>query len=59
MTKFIEYPKPKSLADVDVKLYYMYSNSYGVLGESYQEITSDAVLEVAYKVFIKEKHNVD
>lgn len=56
MTKFIEYPKPKSLADldVDVKWYYMYSNRHDVLGESYQEITNDEVLEIAYKVFIKQ-----
>ncbi|CAM0111273.1 hypothetical protein VPH5P1C_0182 [Vibrio phage 5P1c] len=54
MTKFIEYPKPKSLADTDVKLYYMYSNSHDTVGESYQEITNDEVLEIAYKVYVRE-----
>tara|TARA_B100001059_G_C17783983_1_gene555947 strand:+ start:191 stop:358 length:168 start_codon:yes stop_codon:yes gene_type:complete len=54
MTKFIEYPKPSSLADTDVKLYYMYSNRHDVLGETYQEITGDEVLEIAYKVYVKQ-----
>ncbi|CAH9014166.1 conserved hypothetical protein [Vibrio phage 249E41-1] len=54
MPKFIEYPKPKSLEDTDVKLYYMYSNRHDVLGESYQEITNDEVLEIAYKVYVKQ-----
>tara|TARA_B100001105_G_scaffold128874_1_gene103269 strand:- start:3305 stop:3472 length:168 start_codon:yes stop_codon:yes gene_type:complete len=54
MSKFIEYPKPPSLANTDVKLYYMYSNQHDVLGESYQEITNDEVLEIAYKVYIKQ-----
>lgn len=54
MTEFTEYPKPKSLADVDFKLYYMYSNRHDVLGESYQEITNDEALEIVYKVYVKE-----
>jgi hypothetical protein len=46
--------KPNKLSDSDVPLYYMYSNSHDTLGETYQEITNEEVLEIAYKVY-KEK----
>lgn len=50
---YIETEKPLTLADSPCSLYYMYSNCHDSLGETYQRITTDEELEVAYKVYKK------
>lgn len=51
--KYKEVEKPEYLKDSKETLYYMYSNRHDVLGESYQKITTQDVLEIAYKVYVK------
>lgn len=53
MSVFIETVKPSSLAEAKGDLYYMFSNSQDILGTSYQKITTEEELDIAYKVYCK------
>lgn len=53
METYIETEKPLTLKDSPCKLYYMYSNSHGSSGITYQKVTTEEELEVAYKVYKK------
>lgn len=50
---YVETEKPLTLEQSEDKLYYMYSNRYDSLGETYKQITTEEELEVAYKVYKK------
>ena len=55
MSLYVETNKPESLAMATQPLYYMWANSHAFKDgiPRYLEITTDGVLEVAYKVYYK------
>ena len=59
MSLYVETNKPLSLKDSDKTLYYMYSNSHDPMGCTYQKITTDYELDIAYKVYYKLSDDVD
>ncbi len=55
-TEYIEIEKPISLKDTQHQLYYMYANGIDTHDKKpiYREIGNEDMLELAYKVYIKQ-----
>ena len=56
---YVETTKPKSLAESNVTLYYMYANGIDTPDNLpiFLPITNDEVLEIAYKIYKKTEDN--
>lgn len=54
--EYVEIDKPSSLKDTPYQLYYMYANGFDTYDKKpiYREIGNEEMLELAYKVYIKQ-----